>query len=550
MNPIRNYLLTALSAMILTLALIFLIFNFPSLEYVDLKGRDLFFRLHHTFFPPPPEVDQLVLINLDDDTLRQLALRWPFPRSLYAEALDRLKPFHPKAVGFDLIFSGNDFSPGSDAAFVKALQEAGNVVIATHRNFEGEVGPSPLIRENASAVGIVDKPRDKDRMLRRNYFSFPMGETQEDSWELALFKKAFPEASLENLPLGTESVINYRIPFKEFPQISFWRLLEGSVLPKELENKIVMFGLTAETFHDIHATPIGSMPGLSVNANVLLMAMTRDFFSYAKPWMTTLLSFLSFWITLLVATTSSVMFGFVFIFFLILAFLSASFLLFSVRVLMDLWLVSLAVVLVFVGAIVVREWQLFMENLKLREESARDPLTGFYNRRFLTLKLKSEFKRLLSKGGFSKSGQDVSVVMLDLDNFKLVNDTFGHAEGDRVLCTMAEAIRSSVRKGELICRYGGDEFCVILPNTPIKDAARFAEKIRTLIENNPDLVYRTAGGVDTVRVTASVGVASVSSARAGEPGKLLKAADRALYRAKAGGRNQSCVFDPSRDVIT
>ncbi|MBI4372096.1 MAG: diguanylate cyclase [Candidatus Omnitrophica bacterium] len=550
MNPIRRHFLAVVSALILTFGLLFLTDTFPRLENINLRGRDLFFQLHHAFFPPPAEAQDIVLITLDDETLRRLQLRWPFPRSLYAEALDRLMPFRPKAVGFDLIFSGNDFSPESDAAFMKSLKEAGNVVIATHRNFEGEVGPSPLIRESAWAVGIVDKPRDKDRVLRRAYFSFPIDGVEQDSWELALFKKAFPDANLKDLPIGTESVINYRLPFSEFSQSSFWRLLEGSVLAKELERKIVMFGLTAETFHDIHATPIGSMPGLAVNANVILMAMTRDFFSRLPMGATTLLAFLSFWVTLLVAMTSSVVFGFVFISFLILAFMAYSFMLFSVRVILDLWLVSLGVLVVFIGAVVFREWQLFVENLKLREESARDPLTGFYNRRFLTLKLKSELNRSVSKGGFSKHGQDISVVMLDLDNFKLVNDTFGHAEGDRVLCTMAEAIRNSVRKNELICRYGGDEFCIILPNTSIQDAARFAEKIRTLIANSPDLVYRTAGKVDTIRVTASIGVASVSSAKAGEPGKLIKAADRALYRAKAGGRNQYCVYDPARDVIT
>jgi diguanylate cyclase (GGDEF)-like protein len=114
---------------------------------------------------------------------------------------------------------------------------------------------------------------------------------------------------------------------------------------------------------------------------------------------------------------------------------------------------------------------------------------------------------------------------------------------------MAEAIHGSVRKSEIICRYGGDEFCVILPGASIQDAAKFGEKIRSLIANHPDLSYRTKDGISTIRVTTSIGVASVSGVKATEPGKLMKAADRALYRAKAGGRNQVCVYDPARDVI-
>ena len=91
---------------------------------------------------------------------------------------------------------------------------------------------------------------------------------------------------------------------------------------------------------------------------------------------------------------------------------------------------------------------------------------------------------------------------------------------------------------------------MILPGTSITDAAKFAEKIRSLIDHHPDLSYRTKDGVSTIRVTGSIGVASVSAAKAMEHGMVMKAADRALYLAKEGGRNQVCVFDPARDVIT
>ena len=82
---------------------------------------------------------------------------------------------------------------------------------------------------------------------------------------------------------------------------------------------------------------------------------------------------------------------------------------------------------------------------------------------------------IMAPHGGARQVKEVSVVMIDLDNFKLVNDSFGHAEGDRVLRTMAEAILSSVRKEELICRFGGDEFCVILVNTSIQNAAKFSK---------------------------------------------------------------------------
>ena len=106
----------------------------PAIQGINLQGRDLFFRLRHAWFPPASTADSIVLVNLDDETLRRLEVRWPYPRSVYAEALERLRPYAPKAVGFDLIFSGSDFSPEGDARLMQALEESGKVVITSHHN--------------------------------------------------------------------------------------------------------------------------------------------------------------------------------------------------------------------------------------------------------------------------------------------------------------------------------------------------------------------------------------------------------------------------------
>ena len=549
MNTWRSYATLGFVAFILTGLLFFAETKSQLVRSVDVKGRDMFFRLRHAISPLPSEAEQILLVNLDDETLRRLELRSPFPRSIYAEAIKRLTPYSPKAIGFDIIFSGNDISPESDQALAQALKEAGNVVIASYKNIEGGVGPSALIGESAWRVGVVGKPRDKDHVLRRAYLSLPMGEGIHGSWELELFKKAFPGVSLDGIPSLLPVPINYRFRFDEFPQVPFWRVIEGSVLAKQIQDKIILIGLTAEAFHDVHATPFGSMPGLGVNASTLTMLIGKDFFSFGSTWLVQVLRFLSFWIALILASSSSVIAGVSVLVFLTLVYLASGFFLFSRELILDPWILILSTFGVFLGGIIVRETQLWFENMRLREESSRDPLTGFYNRRFLTLKLQSEFKRALGRRGIFKIPEEISVVMIDLDNFKLVNDSFGHAEGDRVLRTMAEAIHASVRKSEIICRYGGDEFCVILLGATIQDAAKFAEKIRSLIANHPDLSYRTKDGTNTVRVTTSIGVASISGAKATEPSKLMKAADRALYRAKSGGRNQVCVYDPNRDVI-
>lgn len=549
MKSLRMYLTSAGLAFILAIGLFLLVDFVPSFYLINEKGRDIFFQLRHKFEEIPPESKSILLVRLDDETLARLQARWPYPRSLYAEALKQLEPFSPKAIGFDLIFSGSDFTPESDEQFAEALKAAGKVVIASHRTTQSDVGPFPLIRDSAWRVGVVDKPRDPDHVLRRAFLSLPLDGQAYRSWELEVFTKAFPDVDTSAFPQGSETLINYRVNFDEFPAISFWQLLEGLALKEEVDNKIILIGLVAEAFHDIHATPLGSMPGVSVNANTILTMMRRDFFSYAPRWATFLLTFLSFWVALLLTASSTAVLGGVLVLVLSLVYLGGTYVLFTKQVILDPWLLIVGMVASYLGAIVFRQTQLLLENLRLQEESARDPLTGFYNRRFLMLKLKAEFNRRIARHGLFGTRDEISVVMIDLDNFKLVNDSFGHAEGDRVLRTMGEAIRSSIRKDELICRYGGDEFCVILPATTIEDATKFAEKIRTIIADHPDLAYRTASGTDTIRVTGSIGVASVRGAKAMEHDQLLKAADRALYRAKTGGRNQVCVYDPEKDVI-
>ncbi len=549
MNLKKIYFATALAALVLTVVIYILFQLFPLLELIDSRGRDIYFRIEHALSAKPKEADQITILSLDDETLKQLKTRWPYPRSIYAEVLKKLKPHQPKAVGFDLVFSGNDYAPESDAALALAMKESGNVVIASYHTTDSNVDPLPLIQDSAWRVGRVDKVRDPDFALRRSRLVRSYEGKNFNSWEFEIFRKAFPDSNTSEFPLMQSIPIHYHLDFSEINRISFWQLIDGIFDPKLIHGKIILLGLTAAAFHDSHFTPFGSMPGVAVNANVILMLMRGDFFSFAPESARWLLYFLSFWGALLTAMFSSVLVGLITVVFLSLIYAAVGYLLFSTQLIFDPWLLISGMVLVYLGAMIYRQAALLIENIRLQEESSRDALTGFYNRRFLTLKLKSEFGRLISRQGVFNTHKEIAVVMIDLDNFKHVNDNFGHAEGDKVLHTMAAAIRSSVRKNELICRFGGDEFCVILPSMTLQDAIKFAEKIRSLIYSNPDLSYKTKDGSKTIQVTGSIGVASVTGKSAMDHNKLLKAADRALYRAKAGGRNQVCVYDPAQDVL-
>jgi len=157
-----------------------------------------------------------------------------------------------------------------------------------------------------------------------------------------------------------------------------------------------------------------------------------------------------------------------------------------------------------------------------------DGLTGLNNRRYLDNHLKILCDRAAVRG------RPISICMTDIDRFKLVNDTYGHDVGDEVLREFAARIRSTVRGADLACRYGGEGFVVVMPDTPIELAASVAERLRTIVEDKPFYVR----SIDReLSITASLGIASGSGAF-GTPDELLRQADRALYEAKHAGRNR------------
>lgn len=174
-----------------------------------------------------------------------------------------------------------------------------------------------------------------------------------------------------------------------------------------------------------------------------------------------------------------------------------------------------------------------LENARLFREverlSTTDPLTGLHNRRHFDIRASIEFERSM------RYGLELSAMMLDLDHFKQVNDTRGHAAGDIVLADVAAVCMSTLRASDLEARYGGEEFCFLLPETGSQDAAALAERLRAAIAG-----LRFAAGADEFSVTASLGVTE----RDGEHDTveaLLRRTDEALYAAKSAGRDRVVV---------
>lgn len=167
---------------------------------------------------------------------------------------------------------------------------------------------------------------------------------------------------------------------------------------------------------------------------------------------------------------------------------------------------------------------LSMANARLGQQNLTDALTAVPNRRAYDQKLAEEFSRA------KRTGTALSLLMIDIDLFKLYNDTFGHPAGDAALQSVARVLQASLRPYDFLARYGGEEFVIILPATSLPDAIIVAERVRGLVANS-DFPHR--------KFTISIGVAKLDPERGVKA--LVQAADNGLYRAKAGGRNKVMV---------
>jgi two-component system, cell cycle response regulator len=168
------------------------------------------------------------------------------------------------------------------------------------------------------------------------------------------------------------------------------------------------------------------------------------------------------------------------------------------------------------------------DNARLEQLAQTDPLTQLLNRRALTERINAEMERAL------RYDSTMALLMIDLDHFKSVNDTYGHLVGDDVLRDVAQLLQDTIRTSDIVARYGGEEFLVLLPETDDEGAESFAERIRAAVEGH-GFAAESLGS--PLRLTASVGVAVFPAARIESVEDLFSRADAALYRAKADGRN-------------
>ena len=175
------------------------------------------------------------------------------------------------------------------------------------------------------------------------------------------------------------------------------------------------------------------------------------------------------------------------------------------------------------------------KNTRLEQLARVDELTGLNNRRFFMEMLRNEFRRS------DRYGTPFVYVMVDIDHFKKINDTHGHLVGDRALVAIAQVLARTARAQDVVGRFGGEEFAIIMPHTELKGGELAAQRHRRLIEEEPIAIDEGA-----LKVTASFGVAQFPRPDVRRVEELIELADQALYKAKEAGRNQVGVAQPAR----
>lgn len=537
---------------------------------------------------PIPNKD-IVVLAVDDASLEMLWDKygeWPIPRNVYADIINYIEKDHPKAIIFDLMFIK---SLKATAAADKALTDTMNKYdnIYTSMNLDNQAAdvrePAKLPErisvdiQNSSGIdiskkygfsncrlilnelingkvhiGMTNVMRSSDGIIRKvapvleyngkyyPYLTFLAGgnivnEKPQNSF--LIDKTSTLKGSNLNIPLTKEgdAILNWYGPsgtHLNYPMYKVVTSMEGKTSSSfNFKDKIVIIGTTAMSLHDTKSVPVqeGVYPGVEVHATFLNNIIDGNFIKQTSPFANILIIALVVAVVGLIvmlsestvfALLSTVLFG--------IAYLFIAYYLMELK---NLWIpvvlpvisIVLAFALSYLAKYIIKSRD-FEYQYKL---ATIDGLTELYNHRYFQDTLRKQID--LSK----RYGQPFSLIIVDIDFFKKFNDTYGHQAGDAVLRQVAQTLKKNSRTTDYVCRYGGEEMSIILPNTTAEEVLNNANRILQAVAERPFQLNAT----ETGHVTISVGVATFPD-NAETAQSLIEYADKGLYYAKEHGRNQ------------
>lgn len=541
---------------------------------------------------PTPNKD-IVVLAIDDASLEMLWDKygeWPMPRSVYANVINHIEKSKPQAIVFDLMFiKAMRNSVASDNALVTAMNKYNNVY--TSMNFDNQTTdvriPPELPRrlalnvDNKSninfdkytfsncrsilngllngkvSVGFTNATRNSDGIIRKiapmfkyqdkyyPYVSFSAGADYLAGKQVRdFFIDKNSNLILENsvMPLTKEGdvILNwYGVTGTHtiYPMYKVIQEIESGVKNQSLDfkDKIVLVGTTAMSLHDTKSVPIqeGVYPGVEIHATFINNMLDNNFIKQTDDFANVAILLVVVAIVgAIVMLSSSTVFAVLSTTLFGIAYLFISYYLME---LYNLWIplvipsisIIISFALSFLAKYLIKSRD-FEHQYKL---ATIDGLTELYNHRYFQDALKKQIE--ISK----RYGEPFSLIIVDIDFFKKFNDTYGHQAGDAVLRQVADTLKKNSRATDIVCRYGGEEMSIILPNTNIDDALYNANRLNKAIAEREFQLNAT----DKANVTISVGVSTFPD-NAETPQDLIEFADKGLYIAKENGRNQVQIY--------
>lgn len=491
------------------LFLIFLFFIFYNfilqplgfLKVSALRTNDFFSNLSRSKKILPEEIKDIVIVTIGNDSLKQVGLQWPWRRSDFARLVNRISADGPRVIFLDHTFLGKTSDEASDLLFVEAIKNAGNVILAGYIDEEGEyVKPLDIFLSASQGIGLVNKISDsRDLRVRNIRAVFSLTKTQGYDYgaevKILALASGIPLADIRylsdkiilspQLSIPVDSFgnipINYSAAIDDFVSIPAYKLLNSELQlePSVFKDKIVMVGATANIIHDIHHTPLGRMPGVYVNSNVLLMMLSGNFlktlpFAYENSYIFLLLlsgkvlETLPYWYSIFIFLTFSLAMGFLSLRLkalysaliltgVILALsLSYTYLQAYYNFRMDIFSIIFLTTASYLTVEIYKYVTLIVRSEKLKALAIIDPATRIYTQRYFQLNVESAL-------GESGRRQANFFCLLRINEFSEIANI--SAKGlSNILKMLGAMIKEHIGKNILLARYGEDTFSLCVWN--------------------------------------------------------------------------------------